>query len=150
MRGGEGTVTGAESLPDPEGVNTQTILVVDDREEVRELAARMLQRVGYATLKAGNGEKALALFRQHRRRIGLVLTDVRMPGMSGFELVKRIREEGGDLPVLYMSGYLSMAPAIQYGPEKLDLDLGFLQKPFAPKTLQEKVQRLLAATPVAR
>jgi CheY-like chemotaxis protein len=143
-------VTGAENLPNPETANTQTILVVDDHEAVRELAARMLQRVGYATLEAANGEKALALFRQHRSRIGLVLTDVRMPGMSGFELVKRMREEGGDLPVLYMSGYLSMALAVQYGPEKLDLDLGFLQKPFAPKTLQEKVQRLLAATPVAR
>ena len=143
-------MTGAENLPNPETANTHTILVVDDREAVRELAARILQRVGYVTLEAANGEKALALFRQHRRRIGLVLTDVRMPGMSGFELVKRMREEGGDLPVLYMSGYLSMALAVQYGPEKLDLDLGFLQKPFAPKTLQEKVQRLLAATPVAR
>ncbi len=143
-------MTGASNLPDPEAANTQTILVVDDREEVRELATRMLQRVGYATLEAANGEKALALFRQHHGRIGLVLTDVRMPGMSGFELVERMREEGGDLPVLYMSGYLSMALAVQYGPEKLDLDLGFLQKPFAPKTLQEKVQRLLAATPVAR
>ena len=143
-------MTGVDNLPDPEAANTQTILVVDDREEVRKLAARMLQRVGYATLEAANGEKALALFRQHRERIGLVLTDVRMPGMSGFELVRRLREESDNLPVLFMSGYLSYRPAVQHGPPKLDPDLSFLLKPFAPKTLEEKVGRLLAATAIAR
>jgi len=147
---GEGIVTGANKLPDPETANTQTILVVDDREGVRGLAARILQRVGYATLEAASGEKALALFQQHRGRINLVLTDVRMPGMSGFELVRRLREESDNLPVLFMSGYLSYRSAVQQGPLNLDPGLSFLLKPFAPKTLEEKVRRLLAATPVAR
>jgi len=134
-------VTRAESHTNDEPVTTNTILVVEDEEYVRSLAVRMLERFGYATLQAATGAEALILFRQHAGQISLVLTDVVMPGMNGFDLVRRMREEDGDIPILYMSGYLSAQSVVQHG--VLDPNLNFVKKPFTMDALMHKVHRLL-------
>jgi two-component system response regulator ResD len=81
----------------------ETILVVDDDLQIRALVKIFLEQAGYAVATAGDGEDALNVFRSNRSRIALVLTDVRMPNMNGFDLADRVLELDSELPVLFMS-----------------------------------------------
>ncbi|HUL32182.1 MAG TPA: PAS domain S-box protein, partial [Thermodesulfobacteriota bacterium] len=92
----------------------ETVLVVEDEEEVRRLSVRILQRQGYQVLQASQGDDALWICGQHGEPIHLILTDVVMPVMSGRQLVDRCREIRQDFKVLYMSGYADDA-IIQQG-----------------------------------
>ncbi|MFF0380217.1 hybrid sensor histidine kinase/response regulator [Actinoplanes missouriensis] len=83
----------------------RTVLVADDEDGVREVAARILTRAGYHVLRAANGQEALDLTRTHAGPIDVVLSDVVMPHMNGPELAAALREDHPGLPVLYMSGY---------------------------------------------
>jgi CheY-like chemotaxis protein len=119
-----------------------TILVVEDDGSIRELACRVLAGHGYAVLAASNGEDAKGLCEQHPGPIHLLLSDIVMPGMSGpavAQLLKTIRPE---MKVLYMSGYTDDA-IVRHG--VLVHDTPFLQKPFAPSRLAEKVVEVLAS-----
>ncbi len=80
------------------------ILVVDDDPEVREILAETLAEFGYRVLQAGTGEEALPML-EAPDEVGMVITDVRMPGMSGLEFVERARERHPALKVIVMSGY---------------------------------------------
>src|SRR5207248_2793559 len=82
---------------------TETILVAEDEESVRQLVCEVLQSRGYRVLPAEDGAAALALSRRHDGPIHLLLTDVMMPGMNGPALVDQLRVELPDLKVLYMS-----------------------------------------------
>src|SRR5688572_27395476 len=84
---------------------TPVILVVDDDQAVRQVAARVLQRAGYEVLQAGEGAEALRVAREHQGRLDLLLTDVVMPGMNGRELGERLAEERPETRLLYMSAY---------------------------------------------
>lgn len=118
----------------------ETILLVDDEEAVRELAADLLEVSGYRVLQAVDGPSALRVAKAEREGIALLLTDVVMPGMSGWDLADLLVRSSPDLKVLYMSGYAAWLPAwVEQGRE-------FVPKPFTSETLMEKVRVLLSRT----
>ena len=87
-------------------VQSRTIFLVEDEAPLREMASRILQRLGYQVLTAGNGPEALALWPQHRGKIDLLLTDMVMPGgMTGRELADCLLREAPGMPVIYSTGY---------------------------------------------
>ena len=125
-----------ETLKSPGG--TETILLVEDEEAVRELARKVLQSNGYTVLYARDGQEALDLVRERTGPLHLVLTDVVMPRLSGPQLVRILSEERPGLQTLFISGYADPANADLTG-EKV----AFLQKPFTSLQLARKVRDVL-------
>ncbi len=122
---------------------SETILLVDDEEGVRKLVHAVLQSHGYNVLEASNGGMALAAYEKNAHKIDMVLTDVVMPQMTGFELGAQLLGRTPGLKILYMSGYRDNA----IGPE--ETPKAFLHKPFTPDLLLSKVREVLdGAAPV--
>jgi GAF domain-containing protein/CheY-like chemotaxis protein len=119
---------------------SETILLVEDEDEVRELARELLQARGYTVLEAPDGAEALRISERHPGMIHLMLTDIVMPGMSGRELATRLTALRPGVAVLYMSGYTDNA-VVHHG--VLDPGAAFVQKPMAPDVLVRKVRELL-------
>ena len=141
-----GSHVAAEPLIQPrESTGHETILVAEDDDRVRELACRVLSRYGYAVIAAANGEQALSLCEQHPGPIHLLLSDVVMPGMNGPELAELLKTIRPDLKVLYMSGYTDDA-IVRQG--VLLHNTPFLQKPFSPARLAEKILEVLGVPAV--
>lgn len=130
----------------PQG--TETILLVEDEEMVRNLTREILQTCGYHVLSAKNGREADEVCRAFNGEIELMITDVVMPQMGGRELAERVAEVRPETRVLYMSGYTDDA-IVRHG--VLDEEMPFLQKPFSPEALAKKVKEVLesAAAPIA-
>jgi signal transduction histidine kinase len=122
---------------------SETVLLVEDESGVRRLARKILEARGYTILEAASGDEALEIARSHTGLIHLVATDVIMPGMSGRVLWDRLRVLSPDSRVLFMSGYTDDAIA-RHG--VLEPGIAFLQKPFTPRGLAEKVRDVLDAT----
>jgi PAS domain S-box-containing protein len=130
-----------EREPDQIPRGTETVLLVEDEPVVRALAARMLRRQGYTVLEAANGMEALDIVRQHTSvPIDLLLTDMIMPKLGGYELAEQLRQRMSGIPVLFMSGYTDNA-LIQHG--LLDSSVTFIQKPFTLLSLARSVRALL-------
>jgi len=121
---------------------SETLLLVEDEEGLRELARETLEMQGYTVLPARHGEEALRLSNAHASPIHLLVTDVVMPEMSGRELARHLTEPGSELKVLYMSGYAGEA-VVRHG--VLDNGNAFLQKPFTLDVLAHKVREVLDA-----
>jgi len=119
---------------------TETILLVEDEESVRELVRKVLQRNGYTILEAADGEEAVEICQKHDGEIHLLVTDVVMPRMSGREVAETLMVSRPKTKVLYMSGYTDDA-IVRHG--VLDSMTAFLQKPFTPETLMRKVRDVL-------
>jgi two-component system, cell cycle sensor histidine kinase and response regulator CckA len=117
----------------------ETLLVVDDEEIVRRLAARMLVQLGYKVLEAGGGSEAVRLLRRGAHRIDAVLTDVAMPGIGGRELGETIAQCWPQIRVLYMSGFAAMRMVNEGA---LDPSRPFIQKPFTSDQLGRKMREL--------
>jgi len=122
---------------------SETLLVVEDQQEVRKLTKRVLEARGYTVLAARNGAEALEIVAQHPSRIHLMITDVVMPGMNGRELAQHARARRSDLKVLYVSGYTGEA-VLQN--RLLEPGVAFLQKPFTPDVLARKTREVLDNT----
>ncbi|HET9039737.1 MAG TPA: PAS domain S-box protein [Gemmatimonadales bacterium] len=122
----------------------ETVLLVEDEALVRQLTHEILRRNGYRVLEAGDGVEALAVLRDHRGHIDLLLTDVVMPRMSGHELVELARPLRPDMRILYVSGYSEEAIARQ---GQLTVGVELLSKPFTPGVLTSKIRELLDRTP---
>ena len=141
----------APSRPLPSGDATvaqwerrsETILVVEDQDNVRELVTETLQDAGYSTIDVQNANRAMIAFQSAEGPIDLLLTDVVMPGMNGFDLYQSLAEVDPDLKVLYMSGHTSH-PALREG--IFHGELPFIQKPFTPEDLARKVRGVLDRT----
>ncbi len=122
---------------------TETVLVVEDEEVVRDLIGRDLTGRGYAVLTAGTGSEALAVASAHEGAIDLVVTDVVMPEMGGLELMQRLTAARPGIKVVYMSGYTERAVVDEVVPWPL------LQKPFNASTLADKIREVLDVAPAA-
>jgi NO-binding membrane sensor protein with MHYT domain/CheY-like chemotaxis protein len=120
---------------------TETVLVVEDEEAVRQLAARTLFVRGYTPLVANTGEEALRLSEQHAGPIHLLLTDVVLPRMSGSRLAESLLAARPEIRVLYMSGFAENA-IVHNGVLQPGTD--FIQKPFTPHVLAVKLREVLA------
>lgn len=118
----------------------ETLLVVEDAENLRTLMQAMLGQLGYTVLAAGSGAQALAMVDEHAGAIDLVIADVVMPTMSGTQLGERLLARYPGLRVLYVSGYPNER-AIRA--EANDPRLSFLQKPFSAGELARKVRAAL-------
>jgi signal transduction histidine kinase/integral membrane sensor domain MASE1 len=135
------SVEGAVEVVETRGALTgsprgsETVLLVEDEDEVRALAREVLEVNGYAVLEAANGGGALQISQRHPGPIHALLTDVVMPQISGKELAQRLSLLRPDLKVLYMSGYT--------GDGVLEPGRAFLQKPFTPEALASKLRDLL-------
>jgi CheY-like chemotaxis protein len=140
----EGTSVGSADIHQPPRVRrgSGTILLVEDEEPVRALAERVLASGGYTVIAASRSSEAMEVISDPGRTIDLLLTDLMLPyGMQGGELGEAARAVRSDLPVLYMSGY-SRDSTIHGG--RLGEGVNFLQKPFTPDILIEKVEETLA------
>lgn len=127
--------------PDESAPARATVLVVDDEDMVRRLAARILGTLGYHVLEARSGQEAVRLLRRGAHRINGVVTDVAMPGIGGRELGETITRCWPQIRVLYMSGFAAMRMVSQ---GELDPNQPFIQKPFTSEQLGRKVRELLA------
>jgi PAS domain S-box-containing protein len=120
---------------------SETILLVEDEDMVRELAHRVLLQNGYKILEAHQGEEAIQICEQYQAPIHLLLTDVVMPGkINGPQLAEQLVLQYPEVKILYMSGYTDKA-IINHG--LLGSDIPFLQKPFTPNALRRKVREVL-------
>ena len=122
----------------PEG--NETLLLVEDEEQVRRIIKEILEKQGYRVLSAANGEEALKFAEDPRMQIHLLLTDVVMPQISGRELAERLLTIRPQLQVLYMSGYTDDA-IVRHG--LLEESLNFIQKPFDSISVARKVREVL-------
>jgi len=125
-----------EELP----CGSETVLVVEDEEEVRKVAARILRGQGYKVLEASNGADTLMICKEQKEPIHLILTDVVMPQMSGRQLVEQLRQVYQNLKVLYMSGYTDNI-IVHHG--VLERGINYIQKPFTVGALAGKVREVL-------
>jgi two-component system cell cycle sensor histidine kinase/response regulator CckA len=121
---------------------TETILLVEDERQIRELAHEFLSESGYKVLACSNGNEALHILAEYPDEVHLVVTDVVMPQMSGRELAERITATSPGAKVLFMSGYTNDA-IVRHG--VLNPGTWFIQKPFTPDALGQKVRQVLAA-----
>ena len=119
---------------------TETILLVEDEEAVRELVGGFLRQKGYTVKEAENGIEALRIMRQEAGTIHLLLTDLVMPKMGGLELAEKLRAQRSGLRVVYMSGYSEYNAAPD---ANKDWQGAFLQKPFSMGSLARKVRAVL-------
>jgi len=121
-----------------------TVLVVDDDDGHRELISTVLGRAGFSTVDAANGEDAMTAARRHQPR--LVVLDVRMPDLSGYEVCRRLRDEFGDtVSIVFLSGErtegFDRAAGLLVGADD------YLVKPFSPDELLARVRIRLPAAP---
>ncbi|MCL4233522.1 MAG: response regulator, partial [Deltaproteobacteria bacterium] len=119
---------------------TETLLLVEDEDGVRRLAARVLSRLGYEVLDARDGRAALAIVADATKPIDLLVTDVVMPGMNGRELAEKVLAERPSTKVLFTSGYTEDV-VLLHG--VVDRDFHFLAKPYTPQSLSAKVRSVL-------
>ena len=115
-----------------------TVLIADDDTQIRKLAQAILAPDGYFTLIACDGQQALEASRDHPGPIHLLLSDVKMPRLSGPELCQRIKLERPETPCLLMSGDISGMSMAE--------ELPFISKPFTPDALRRKVRELLQSS----
>ena len=119
---------------------TETILLAEDEDSVRAVAATALERYGYRVLAAPDGEAALSIARAYPDQIHMLLTDAVMPRMNGRELAERVATMRPAIRVLFASGYtddVSLLHGIRTD------ELSFLQKPFTARELLRRVRSVL-------
>lgn len=124
----------------------ETILLVEDSRPVRAATRRTLEQLGYVVLEAESSPAAVAMCEAHDGPIDVLLTDIVMPGLSGVELARAIREKRPSIRILFMSGYADDAFGGGRAPSAGTM---FIAKPFAPATLASKVREALSAQPEA-
>jgi two-component system, cell cycle sensor histidine kinase and response regulator CckA len=123
---------------------TETVLLVEDDDQVRGIARTILRRHGYEVIEAANGGEALLICEQHEKPIHVLLTDVVMPRMNGRLLARRLAELRPEMRVVCMSGH---TPAEIGQRDTLPDDVAFLQKPFTPDALLTTIREVLGREP---
>jgi len=119
---------------------TGPILVIDDERDICELVQLTLEGIGFEVLVSHSGEAGLELVQARGSEIRLILLDLAMPGMSGVDVLTRVRKEHPDVPVIVMSGYVTdRSEAAAIGASDV------LQKPFLLDDVESQVQQALAS-----
>jgi CheY-like chemotaxis protein len=129
-----------QSVEHPPLSGSETILLVEDEDAVRNLASRALRKQGYTVMEAAHGGEALDIVQRLEVPVDLLVTDVVMPQVSGRELVEKLAVLSPETEVIYMTGYTDDA-IIHHG--VLDSGIELIQKPFKPRVLLEKVREVL-------
>lgn len=119
---------------------TETVLLAEDEQDVREVAREFLESGGYTVLEAHNGAEALQLAASHKAGIDLLVTDMVMPGMTGRELARRLQNAHAGLGVVYMSGYTEHSAAENFG---RDTNIRLLTKPFSRGSILRAVRETI-------
>jgi PAS domain S-box-containing protein len=132
----------AEPVPEPTGLPAggETVLVVEDDASLLTLARDSLSELGYRTLTASTGLQALEILERERGEVKILVSDVVMPEMGGFELAKRCRACVPGLPVLFVSGYTKEQ---SFAPDHEREGFHFLEKPYTPLTFAKKIREVL-------
>jgi two-component system cell cycle sensor histidine kinase/response regulator CckA len=120
---------------------TETILLVEDEEQIRTVISRLLSQIGYRVLAAAGGDQAIRIAEQQPGKIDVLLTDVVMPQMSGAHLASALLSVRPEIKVLCMSGYTDEA-VLKQG--ILDAGFAFIQKPLRPDDLARKLRDVIA------
>ncbi len=120
--------------------NKGTILLIDDEETVRTVAATMLRLGGYQVITARDGHTAVTKFARHADTIDCVLLDLSMPNMDGEETFRELRRIRDDVKVILSSGYSEQEASLRFGEDELS---GFIQKPFRTSELMGKIREIL-------
>ena len=123
---------------------SETILVIEDDRDVRNMVTRILSNQGYHTLEAGDGDEGIRVFKEHREKIDLVILDVVMPGKNGRQVFDEIALIDPSIRAIFMSGYTGDI-VIDKGIEKEKVE--FLQKPLSVAKLLAKVRDVLDRQP---
>jgi PAS domain S-box-containing protein len=131
----------ADSAPELQPTGSETVLLVEDEKAVRDLTAKMLQRLGYTVLVAGGGAEAIEIARSYIGPISLLLTDVVMPGMSGRQVADALSGARPGMKVMYLSGYTDNT-VVHHG--VLESGVNFLPKPFSREVLAKKLREVLS------
>jgi two-component system NtrC family response regulator len=119
----------------------QQILIVDDNPNMSSLLSEMLEIFDFSSKRAGNGQEALEIL--DKESFSMVITDLRMPEMSGSELLRNIKEKYPDLPVVVISGY---SLAEEEDTLMADMADGFINKPFKMVHIEKVLQRFFKAS----
>ncbi len=130
--------------PAEERRGSETVLVVDDEALVRRTAKAMLERYGYTVVAAENGEEGVNLFRVLEEKVSVVLLDMTMPGLSGEETFREMKNIRSDVRVILSSGYNEVEAVRRFTGKGL---AGFLQKPYSARALEEKIRSAIDADP---
>jgi PAS domain S-box-containing protein len=137
-RSGSGSPCVEEEAAQLEG--SESVLVVEDQDDVRRLVVAVLQEYGYQTIEASSGDEALAIVESHDGPIQLMLTDMIMPGMTGKQTAEQLRLKRPSMKVLYMSGHADEAISRKGG---LESGIDYIAKPFTPEVLLRKIRSVL-------
>ena len=135
-------VDGTPTLFSSIKLGSETVLLVEDEDMVRNLASELLKENGYTVLEASGGEEAMRLCRKHKDAIDLLITDVVMPKMSGTNVANHVQMVHPETRVLFMSGYTDEA-IVHHG--IVDSNIAFIQKPFSETVLMQKIREVLDA-----
>ena len=136
-------VTGAATAMVEEG--RRRVLLVDDEWPMRVFVARILQREGFEVMEASDGLDAFGLLQQMSGAVDVLVTDVRMPRMTGIELVQKIKAELPGMPVVYISG-----DTLEDRLHDPSSRVVFLQKPFRPQAMLDAIRAVTADPGAAR
>ena len=117
----------------------KTVLLIDDEEMVINISEMMLKKIGYEVLKAHNGHEGIQLFEVNKSRIDLIISDLEMPKMNGWEVLNKLREIDPRIKVMLSSGALTDKDEQDVIDEGFN---GFLKKPFSLTTLCEKISEV--------
>ena len=132
--------TAYRSAKDGDLRGSETVLLAEDEQMLRDLAKQVLEMYGYRVLEAGSGDEALSICEKYEGSIQLLITDVVMPRMSGRDLADKAGKLRPEMKIIYMSGYTNSAIVHQ---GVVESGAAFIQKPFAPQELASVVRSVL-------
>ena len=135
------SMASTDTFSSPEDPESANVLVVDDEEPIRRLMERMLRQCGYSIVHAGSGEEALSVCERRGGVLRLVVTDITMPGMNGFDLAEHIAERWPGVKILFITGLRN-----DCGIRRKLCDRPILEKPFTGEDFTKTVRALLTET----
>ncbi|HEY5615938.1 MAG TPA: PAS domain S-box protein [Bacteroidota bacterium] len=136
----QNSVTVENGVNEDELRGSETILVVEDELVLRTLLTSLLESYGYRVITAEDGLKAISVFEQHKHELALVISDLGLPGMSGYDSLQRLKAINGDVPLVLVSGFFD--PEMQEEVAQAGIK-AFIQKPFVPEKILKTIRQII-------